>query len=151
MSGRFPYPDSRRHDCRDTTPVDFLGMFGVKPSESNAALHIIGGGIDRDYLCDFAMAHENSDFDGVLVGYTSASADGLHVGQAAAACRERIKFLIVHRPGIVTPNLAACKVATLDFFARRRVSFHIITGGHETVRQFVGAVRAEKLNASSSG
>ena len=56
-------------------PVEFLGMIGVKPSESNAAMHIIGGGIDHDYLCSFTMAHENSDFDGVLVGYTSASTD----------------------------------------------------------------------------
>ena len=116
-------------------PVEFLGMIGVKPSESNAAMHIIGGGIDHDYLCNFTMAHENSDFDGVLVGYTSASADGLHVAQAAAACSERIKFLIAHRPGFVTPTLAARKFATLDFFTKGRVSVHIITGGHDTEQQ----------------
>ena len=34
-------------------PVEFLGMIGVKPSESNAAMHIIGAGIDHDYLCNF--------------------------------------------------------------------------------------------------
>ena len=112
-------------------PVEFLGMIGVKPSESNAAMHIIGGGIDHDYLCRFTRAHEDSDFDGVLVGYTSASADGLHVAQAAAACSERIKFLIAHRPGFVAPTLAARKFATLDYFTGGRVSVHIITGGHD--------------------
>ncbi len=112
-------------------PVEFLGMIGVKPSEQNAAVHIIGGGIDHDYLCRFTQAHENSDFDGVLVGYTSGSADGLHVAQAAAACSERIKFLIAHRPGFVAPTLAARKFATLDYFTQGRVSVHIITGGHD--------------------
>ncbi len=112
-------------------PVEFLGMIGVKPSEASAAMHIIGGGIDRDYLCRFSQAHEDSDFDGVLVGYTSGSADGLHVAQAAAACTERIKFLIAHRPGFVTPTLAARKFATLDYFTGGRVSVHIITGGHD--------------------
>ena len=31
-------------------PIEFIGMIGVKPSEENAAVHIIGGGISREYL-----------------------------------------------------------------------------------------------------
>ena len=116
-------------------PVEFLGMIGVKPSESNAAMHIIGGGVDLDYLCNFTKAHEDADFDGVLVGYTSGAADGLHVAQAAAACSDRIKFLIAHRPGFVAPTLAARKFATLDYFTGGRVSVHIITGGHDAEQQ----------------
>ena len=109
--------------------VEFIGMIGVKPSEKDAAVSIIGGGVDRDYLCEFTRAHEDSGFDQVLVGYTSAAADGLHVAQAAAACSERIKFLIAHRPGFVAPTLAARKFATLDYFTGGRISVHIITGG----------------------
>ena len=112
-------------------PVEFIGMIGVKPSEDNAAVHIIGGGISTDYLCDFTRAHEDAGFDQVLVGYTSAAADGLHVAQAAAACTRRIKFLIAHRPGFVQPTLAARKFATLDHFTGGRVSVHIISGGHD--------------------
>lgn len=58
-------------------------MFGVKPSESNAPLHIINGGMDYDYLWRFREAHKDSDFDSDLVCYTFAVADGLHVAQAA--------------------------------------------------------------------
>ena len=116
-------------------PVEFLGMIGVKPSEDNAAVHIIGGGISREYLCEFTRAHEDSDFDGVLVGYTSGAADGLHVAQAAADCTDHIKFLIAHRPGFVAPTLAARKFATLDYFTGGRVSVHIITGGHDVEQQ----------------
>lgn len=112
-------------------PVEFIGMIGVKPSEENAAVHIIGGGISREYLCDFTRAHEAAGFDQVLVGYTSAAADGLHVAQAAAGCTERVKFLIAHRPGFVQPTLAARKFATLDYFTGGRVSVHVISGGHD--------------------
>ena len=63
-------------------PVEFLGTIGVKPSGSNTAIHIIGGGIDPDYFCRFTKAHEDSDFDGVLVDHTSAT-DGIHIAEAA--------------------------------------------------------------------
>ena len=112
-------------------PVEFIGMIGVKPSEQDAATSIIGGGVDRDYLCEFTRAHEEADFDQVLVGYTSAAADGLHVAQAAAGCSERIKFLIAHRPGFVAPTLAARKFATLDYFTGGRISVHVISGGSD--------------------
>ena len=112
-------------------PIEFLGMIGVKPSEDNAAVHIIGGGISREYLCEFTRAHEEAGFDQVLVGYTSSAADGLHVAQAAADCSDHVKFLIAHRPGFVQPTLAARKFATLDFFTGGRVSVHVITGGHD--------------------
>ena len=122
-------------------PVEFIGMIGVKPSERDAATSIIGGGVDRDYLCEFTRAHEESDFDQVLVGYTSAAADGLHVAQAAAACSERIKFLIAHRPGFVAPTLAARKFATLDYFTGGRISVHIISGGSDPEQRRDGDYR----------
>ncbi len=65
-------------------PLEFLGMLGFKPSESNVAMLTIGGSIDHGYLCRLSKAHEGSSFDGVLVGCISGSADGLHLGQAAA-------------------------------------------------------------------
>ena len=46
-----------------------LGMIGVEPQEG-AAVHVIGGGIDPDYLVRFTAAHEHAGFDAVLVGYT---------------------------------------------------------------------------------
>ena len=65
-------------------PVDFLGVIGVKTSRSNAAMHIVGGSIDHDSPYQFSKAHEDSDFEGVLVGYISGAADRLHFAQDAA-------------------------------------------------------------------
>ena len=72
-------------------PLEFIGMIGVSPeSRDGASVHVIGGGVDADYLADFARVHEDAGFDLVLVGYTSASADGFISATYAAGRTERL-------------------------------------------------------------
>jgi alkanesulfonate monooxygenase len=113
-------------------PVEFIGMIGVRPEGADgAAVHVIGGAIDRDWVRDFARAHERAGFDRVLVGYTSTSADGFLVTAYAASVTERLGYLLAHRPGFVAPTLAARKAATLDHLTGGRLALHIITGGSD--------------------
>ena len=35
-------------------PINILGMIGVAPPAGGATVHVIGGGIDRDYVRCFA-------------------------------------------------------------------------------------------------
>jgi alkanesulfonate monooxygenase len=95
-------------------------------------VHIVGGGIDRPFLERFASIHERAGFDAVLVGYSSASADGFQVAQFCANRTERLKYLVAHRPGFVAPTLAARTAATLDNLIGGRLWLHIITGGFDT-------------------
>jgi alkanesulfonate monooxygenase len=111
-------------------PINVLGMIGVNPPGAST-LHIIGGGIDRGFLVDFARKHEKADFDAVLVGYTSTSAEGFQVAQYCAHHTERLKFLVAHRPGFVTPTLAARTIATFDALTEGRLWLHVITGGFD--------------------
>src|SRR5215469_15282082 len=102
-------------------PIEFIGMIGVRPEGADgAAVHVIGGEIDRGWVRDFSRAHEEAGFDKVLVGYTSTAAEGFMVSSYAAALTERLAFLIAHRPGFVAPTLAARKAATLDQFTGGR-------------------------------
>ena len=113
-------------------PIEFIGMIGVRPEGADgAAVHVIGGAIHPAWLRDFSRAHEEADFDKVLVGYTSTAADGFVVATYAAAHTERLGYLIAHRPGFVAPTLAARKAASLDHFSDGRVALHIITGGSD--------------------
>ncbi len=114
--------------------VNIIGMIGVAPS-IGTAVHVIGGGLDRNYLSSFSQAHERSGFDAVLVGYSSSSAEGFQVAGFAAAQTETIKFLIAHRPGFVAPTLAARKIATFDNLYQGRLLIHIITGGSDYDQQ----------------
>jgi alkanesulfonate monooxygenase len=110
-------------------PINILGMIGVAPPAGNTTVHVIGGGIDRNYLRHFAQVHEKAGFDAVLVGYTSSSAEGFQVAQYAAAHTDRLKFLVAHRPGFVSPTLAARTAATFDTLTEGRLWLHIISGG----------------------
>src|SRR5215470_15767056 len=110
-------------------PINILGMIGVTPPSGGATVHVIGGGIDRDYVCRFSQVHEASGFDAVLVGYTSASAEGFQIAQYAAAHTDHLKFLVAHRPGFVMPTLAARTAATFDNLTDGRLWLHIISGG----------------------
>jgi alkanesulfonate monooxygenase len=113
-------------------PVEIIGMIGVRPEGADgAAVHVIGGAIDREWTRAFAQAHERAGFDRVLVGYTSTSADGFLVTAFAASVTERLGYLLAHRPGFVAPTLAARKAATLDQFTDGRLALHIITGGSD--------------------
>ena len=110
-------------------PLNILGMIGVAPPPDAATVHIVGGGIDRDYIKAFTQAHEKSDFDAILIGHSSSSADGFGIAQYVATHSERVKILLAHRPGFASPTQAARRVATLDNLIEGRLWLHIITGG----------------------
>jgi len=50
----------------------------------------------------------------------------------AAQYTERLGVLVAHRPGFVSPTLAARKFATLDQITGGRAAMHVITGGDDT-------------------
>ena len=110
-------------------PINILGMIGVTPPASDSTVHIVGGGIDAQYITAFTQAHEQSGFDAILIGHSSSSADGFAVAQHAAYHSEAIRILLAHRPGFMAPTQAARRVATLDNLIGGRLWLHIITGG----------------------
>jgi alkanesulfonate monooxygenase len=109
--------------------VEFIGMIGtqvvseIHPPKPPA--------IDRDYVRRFVQAHEDADFDRILIGYFGNGADGFIVTSYAAFVTERLGFMLAHRPGFVAPTLAARKLATLDQFSQGRLAVHIISGGDD--------------------
>src|SRR5215813_9724365 len=123
------YDRARRRSSEAAMPIEFIGMIGVRPEGADgAAVHVIGGEIDPQWVRDFSRAHEHADFDKVLVGYTATSAEGFVVASYAASHTERLGYLIAHRPGFVVPTLVARKAATLDHFTGGRIALHVITG-----------------------
>lgn len=117
--------------------VEFIGMIGTRPGSetSGPSVSILSGHVDRAYVREFTLAHEEAGFDRVLIGYSSSGPDALSVAGYAASVSERIGFLIAHRPGFVAPSLAARQFATLDHFTGGRVALHVITGGSDAEQQ----------------
>jgi alkanesulfonate monooxygenase len=110
-------------------PVEFVGFIStIHESEIHPGT---GPLVNAEYLERFAQAHETSSFDRVLIGYSSATPDGLQVASYAASHTDRLSYLIAHRPGFVVPTVAARMLATLDQFSKGRVAVHIISGASE--------------------
>ena len=116
--------------------VEIIGMIGAEKGTSNKnQVSVIGSGVSKEHIVNFAKAHEDSGFDKVLVGYRSSAADGFIVAMHAAAHTKSLGFLIAHRPGFVSPTLLARKAATFDQLTRGRIALHIISGGSELEQQ----------------
>jgi alkanesulfonate monooxygenase len=96
-------------------------------------LQAFAGGpeIDRDFVQRFAQAHEDADFDRVLIGTASLAPEGAQIAAYAVAHTERLSYLVSHRPGFRAPTVASRELATLDQFSQGRIAVHIITGGHD--------------------
>jgi len=118
-------------------PVWIIGMIGVEPPKGTT-LHVIAGGVSAPFLREFAQAHEAAGFDQVLVGYYSSSAEGFNVASHAAAHTKTLSYLVAHRPGIVSPSLAARAAATFDHLSEGRLSVHIIAGVTDQEQQSEG-------------
>ena len=110
--------------------IQFLGMIGHRLASE--IIPASGPLFDKQYIADFARAHEQSGFDRVLVGYWSDQPDGFLVAAHAAAHTSTLKFLLAHRPGFVSPTLAARKLASLDHLTDGRLAVHIISGGSDS-------------------
>ncbi|MEE3246620.1 MAG: hypothetical protein VX213_03875, partial [Chloroflexota bacterium] len=78
--------------------IEMLGMIGVnreRDSSRGVTVSLFGGGInpadeipsgiDPEYITEFSLAHEASGFDKVLIGYSSATAEGFGVAGYAAS------------------------------------------------------------------
>src|SRR5712671_7487325 len=110
--------------------VEFIGMIGTQ--HYSEIYPPCGPAIDVDYVRDFAQAHEQADFDRILIGYFTNAADGFIVASYAAFVTKKLGLMLAHRPGFVAPTLAARKLATLDHFSGGRLAVHIISGGDDS-------------------
>jgi alkanesulfonate monooxygenase len=110
-------------------PLDFIGMISHRlQSEIITPRAPV---FDHDFIRDFAQAHERGGFSRILIGYFSNAPDGFLVAAHAAASTERLGLLLAHRPGFVSPTVAARKLATLDHLSRGRLALHCISGGSD--------------------
>ena len=111
-------------------PVEFIGMIATR--EYSEIHPPRGPVVDVEFTRSFARVHEQAGFDRVLIGYYSNAPDGFIIATDVLGHTERLGVLLAHRPGFVSPTVAARKLATLDHFSGGRAAVHIISGGSDT-------------------
>lgn len=110
-------------------PAEIIGW--IAPRVVSEIIAPSGPPFDADVIARTARIHEDAAFDRVLIGYYSDAPDGFLIGAHAASVTQRLGFLLAHRPGFVSPTLAARKLATLDHLCAGRLACHLITGGSD--------------------
>src|SRR4249920_44958 len=110
-------------------PVEMIGW--IAPRVSSELIPPSGPPFDARVIAETARIHERANFDRVLIGYFSDAPDGFLIGAHAASATQRLGLLLAHRPGFVSPTLAARKLATLDQLSNGRLAVHIIAGGSD--------------------
>jgi alkanesulfonate monooxygenase len=121
-------------------PVEIIGMVGTRDaSEIKGPLvdgpvvdWMDGPVIDPDYLKAISQAHDEGDFDRVLIGYGAVGPEGWAVASAVLNSTKKLKVLVAQRPGFIQPVVLARMAATLDHLTGGgRIAIHFITGGDE--------------------
>jgi len=110
-------------------PIELIGW--VNHRIDSELLGKQGPIFDKQAIEAAATVHEAAGFDTALVGYFAGAPDGFLVAAHAATVTERLRFLIAHRPGFVSPTVAARKFATLDHLTDGRAAVHMIAGGND--------------------
>src|SRR3954465_2336184 len=131
------------------TDLEFIGITATQrtvpeapPGETAPALATqteagvpVGPIVNKEYVAELARAHEDSGFDRVLIAHMSSMPDGFVVADQVLNATDRLKVLLAHRPGFLSPTLTARAFATLDAFHPGRVAMHVITGGDDADQQ----------------
>jgi alkanesulfonate monooxygenase len=86
---------------------------------------------DPDFVRRHARLYDEAGFDGVLIGQHARSPDPLAIAANVAACTQKLRFMIAHRPGFVSPTIAARMFATIDRVSGGRCIAHIITAASD--------------------
>src|ERR1700674_769170 len=110
-------------------PVEMIGW--IAPRVSSGLIPPFGPPFEAKVIAETARIHARAGFDRVLIGYFSDAPDGFLVGAHAASVTERLRFLLAHRPGFISPPLAARQVAALDQLSDGRLAVHMIAGGSD--------------------
>ncbi|MBN9008153.1 MAG: LLM class flavin-dependent oxidoreductase [Rhizobiales bacterium] len=114
---------------RPVEDLEFIGFIRHRnESESIPAAKEV---LNTDFIRDLAKAHEDAGFDRTLVGYYADGPDTFLIALHAASVTSRLGMLIAHRPGFVSPPVAARKFATFDQLTKGRVAIHTISGGSD--------------------
>jgi alkanesulfonate monooxygenase SsuD/methylene tetrahydromethanopterin reductase-like flavin-dependent oxidoreductase (luciferase family) len=97
-------------------PVEMIGW--IAPRVSSEVQAAQGPAFDADVIAATASIHEQADFDRALIGYFSDAPDGFLIGAHAATATQRLGLLLAHRPGFISPTLAARKIDAAGILPR---------------------------------
>ncbi|HEX2163598.1 MAG TPA: LLM class flavin-dependent oxidoreductase [Thermoanaerobaculia bacterium] len=93
---------------------------------------------DLPALVAFCRLAERSGIDSLLLACGAALPDPVPLAAALGPATERVRFLLAHRPGLVSPTLFVQQVNTVAALAGGRVSLNLVIGHSEREQRAYG-------------
>jgi alkanesulfonate monooxygenase len=110
-------------------PLEILGVLLHRNASEISRAE--GPPFDVEMIGRLARAYDENDFDRVLILQNSFAPDPFAIASYVAAITGRLRFMVAHRPGFVSPTMAARMFSTLDQLSGGRAGVHIITGAND--------------------
>jgi len=104
-----------------------MKVFALLPYADESEVKPSPVSFDPAFITNLARRYDRWGFERVLTAQSARSPDSLPIAAHIAACTERLKLMIAHRPGFVAPTMAARMLATIDQMSGGRCGVHIIT------------------------
>lgn len=76
----------------------------------------------------FCREAEQCGIDSVLVDISAGKPDSIALAMALAMSTERLKFMVAHRPGLMSPTLFVQQVNTFSTLAAGRITLNMVAG-----------------------
>ncbi|MCJ9673276.1 MULTISPECIES: LLM class flavin-dependent oxidoreductase [unclassified Neorhizobium] len=116
--------------------AEIIGLFShAADSEGIASPTAI---FDIDFVKSHVRDYEDSGYDRLLIASSSSWADSISTAAYLGAISTRLKSMIAHRPGCISPTVAARMLATIDQLSNGRAGVHIISGDSDIEAQSDG-------------
>ena len=123
--------------------IEFIGYAGTREYSESMGFDAGGPVVDPEYVGKVARTHEASGFDKVLIAHSSSSPDGFVLADQVLSRSHRLAVLLAHRPGFLSPTLAAHMAATYQRISGGRLLLNVVTGGDD-VEQRIGDEARER-------
>lgn len=109
---------------------DLSGKVSIGRLSSAAALPDLAGQLG------FCRDAEHCGIDSVLVDLSSGKPDPMVLAMCLAAETTRLKFMVAHRPGLMSPALFVQQVNTFSTLAAGRITLNLVAG-HSPAEQLI--------------
>ena len=116
--------------------VEIIGLFAHRAESDSLAS--AEAAFDTAFMKQLTEDYEHAGYDRMLIATSASWADSLSIASYLSGLTRSLKFLIAHRPGIVSPTAAARMLATIDQLSGGRVGVHIISGASDIELQSDG-------------
>lgn len=93
---------------------------------------------DPAFMLKLVQTFDACGYDRILVPQSTYWPDSMPMATWVTTVTKTLSVMIAHRPGFVTPTMAARMFATLDQLSGGRAGIHVITGGNDLELQCDG-------------